>query len=284
MRAITALLLLALLSAAPLQAHDGLREQIAAVTAQLASEPSRADLYLRRGDLRRAARELTAAYADLQRAAALDDTLDGLPLAFARLHFDAGRLSEAVTSATRALADHPANVAALMVRARAHAQLHHRAEAVADLTRAIGLAPVPDLVLERARLLEGEPADLDGALAGIAEGLRRIGPVVTLQLEAVELERRLRRFDAAIARIDDLTAGMPRKEPWLARRGALLEEAQRADEALATYRSALDAALALPPRIRATRATSTLIADLHRHIDRLTAGTGSAPATRSIAR
>ncbi len=271
----------ALLLGAPVQGHDGLREQITALTAQMTRQPSRADLYLRRGDLHRAAGDLADARADLDHAATLDATQPGLPLAWARLQLDERRPSDAVASATRALAAQPSNTAALRLRAQAYVQLHQREQAVADLTRVIELAPVPDTVLERARLLEEEPADLDEALAGIEDGLRRIGPVVTLQLEAIDLERRLRRFDAALRRIDAVTAQAPRKEAWLARRGALLEDAHRTTDALAAYRSALDAVNTLPPHARTTRATSALALDLHHRIDRLTAGTTRPSAGRS---
>ena len=284
MRATLAIILavLVVLLSAPAQGHDGLREQITVLTAQLTREPSRADLYLRRGELHRAGGDLADARADLERAAQLDAAQPGLPLAWARLQLDEHHPADAVASATRALVAQPSSTTALRLRAQAYVQLHQRDRAVADLTRVIERAPEPDTVLERARLLQEEPAELDEALAGVEQGLRRIGPVVTLQLEAIELERRLRRFDAALRRIDAITAQAPRREQWLARRGALLEEAQRTADALAAYHSALDAANALPSHARNTRATSALISDLHRRIDRLTAGLR--PAGRSPSR
>lgn len=287
MRATIALLvstMFALLLAAPVQGHDGLREQITSLTAQLTREPSRAELYLRRGELHRAAGDLADARADLERAAALDAEQPGLPLAWARLQLDERRPADAVTSATHALHAQPGNIAALRLRAAAYVQLRQRDPAVADLTRVIELAPVPDTVLERTRLLEAEPAALEQALASVEDGLRRIGPVVTLQLEAIDLERRLHRIDAALRRIDAITAQAPRKETWLARRGELLEDAHRTADAVAAYRAALDAADALPAHARTTRATSTLISDLHSRIDRLTAGTPRPSAGRSPSR
>lgn len=287
MRATTATvltLLLALLLAAPVQGHDGLREQITVLTAQLTREPSRGGLYLRRGELQRAAGDLPKARMDLEHATTLDAALPGLPLAWARLQLDERHPSDAVTSATRALAAQPSSTAALRLRAEAHVQMHQRDRAVADLTRLIALAPEPDTVLERARLLEEEPAALEQALAGIEDGLQRIGPVVTLQLEAIDLERRLDRFDAALRRIDAITAHAPRKEAWLARRGELLEDARRTADALAAYQAALDAVDALPANTRTTRATGALVSDLHHRIDRLTAGTARPSAGRSPTR
>ncbi len=275
---------LALLIAAPAQGHDGVREQITSLTVQLTRDPSRADLYVRRGELHRVAGDFANARTDLERAASLDAAQPGLPLAWARLQLDERRPSEAAASATRALAAQPNNIAALRLRAEAHVQLRQRDQAVADLTRLIELAPLPDTVLERARLLKDEPARLQQALDGIEDGLRRIGPIVTLQLEAIDLERRLHRVDAARRRIDDITALVPRKEQWLARRGYLLEDAHRTADALEAYEAALAAVEALPSHARTTRATSTLVSDLHRRIDRLTAGTAPRSAGRSSSR
>ena len=280
----TAAVVLALLLAAPVRGHDGPREQIAGLTAQLAREPSRADLYLQRGDLYRVAGDAARARLDLERAAALDASLPGWPLAWARLQVDTHHFAEAVAAASQALAAQPANIAALRLRAQAHVQLHQRAAAVADLTRVIELAPVPDTVLDRARLIAEEPDRLAEALASIEDGIRRLGPAVTLQLEAIDLERRQGRIDAALHRIDAVIAGAARTETWLARKGALLEDARRPAEALRAYHAALEAIDALPARARTTRATLALASDLHGRIDRLNAGTTRPSAGRSLSR
>lgn len=281
-----ALLVLSLLTlfAPRASAHDGLREQIAVLATQIDAEPARADLYLRRGDLNRAAGNLAQARADLDRAASLDPHLIAVQLAVARLNLDEHRPSDAASAATRYLAVEGRHVQALLVRARAFARLGRRGDAVADFTRAIELEPVPDVVIERARLLEESPADLEEALLGVEDGRRRIGPVITLDLEALDIERRLRRYDAALRRLDDITARSPRKEQWLARRGSLLEEAGRPADALASYEAALSAAAALPQHVRDTRATRALISTIQNSLNRLTAGQRTTRAGRSTSR
>ena len=288
MRAVhlAALFLLTVLtvSTTRVHAHDGLRAQIAVLTMQIDAERARADLYLRRGELRRAVGDLSDARTDLERAGRLDPHVRGLDFARARLDMDERLPAQAITASTRVLAVERRNVEALLLRARAYAQLGTRAHAVADLTRAIDIEPLPDLVIERARLLETVPVDLAEALAGVEDGIRRIGPVVTLDLEALDLERRLGRYDAAIRRVDGLTARASRKEQWLARRGALLDEAGRTSDALAAYVAARAAAVALPPHIRSTRATSALVSDIQVHIVRLTAALRTTRAGRSVSR
>ena len=110
---------------------------------------------------------------------------------------------------------------------------------------------------------------LTRALHSLDEGIVRLGPIVTLELEAIEVELRLNRYDAALARVDRISAQTPRKDSWLARRGAILERAGRLDEAHAAYRAALDAATSQPERIQHTGASMALVARLRADIARL---------------
>ena len=110
---------------------------------------------------------------------------------------------------------------------------------------------------------------IEQALRSLDEGLARLGPIVTLELEAIDLELRLNRHDAALARLDGITARAPRKDSWLARRGAILERAGRPDQARAAYRAALDSLTSQSERIQQTRASATLAEELRADIERL---------------
>jgi hypothetical protein len=93
--------------------------------------------------------------------------------------------------------------------------------------------------IERAAAQAGAGgAGLEDAIRGLDTGIARLGPVVTLELAAADMEVLLGRYDAALSRIDRVAAQSGRKEPWLARTGAILEKAGRSEEALATYRTA----------------------------------------------
>lgn len=260
----------ALACASPVPAHDGLADQIAGVTAQLAARPDSPDLLIRRADLYREARQWKEALADLARAEQVDPTLPAPDLVRAHLFLDAHNWTAAADAATRFLARQPGNADALIVRGRACAQTGDVRTAAADFTRALDARPLPDVYSERARALESlGPAGLEDALQGLDEGIVRLGPIVTLELEAVDIELRLSRFDAALARLDRVSAQASRKDSWLARRGAVLEQAGRLEEARATYTAALNSAGSQPERIRKTRASVELIERLRADLDRL---------------
>jgi tetratricopeptide (TPR) repeat protein len=255
-RAIAAL---ALAVATTAVAHGPLLEQIEAVTAQIEQDPSAARLYLRRGELHRIHEDWDAAIADYDRAAALapaDDTIDFLR---GRALLEAGRAVAARVVLDRYLALHPDHAEARVARARALAALGQFRAAAADYTRAIDRLPRPDpdLYLERARA-ELAAQEIRSALAGLDAGMARLGPVPALQMLAIELELKLGRVDAALARLEKAAAQSPRKETWLARRGEILAQAGRRKEARAAYVAALAAIEALPANARQTMAMADL--------------------------
>jgi tetratricopeptide (TPR) repeat protein len=244
---------LALLGAPGLtHAHGDLHRQIADATARVEREPDRAALYLRRGELHRAHRDWAAALADYDRAAALDPALAAVDLGRAAVWLEIDRPAEALESAERHAGALPE---ARLLRARALARLGRAAEAADEWGRAIAALarPRPDHFVARAQALAdaGRPEE---ALASLDEGIERLGPVVSLDLPAIELELRLSRVDTALARVERQAAASPRKETWLLRRGEILEGAGRAGEARIAYAAALRALEATPVARRHTRA------------------------------
>jgi len=95
-------------------------------------------------------------------------------------------------------------------------------------------------------------------VVGLDEGIQKLGPLVTLQLTAIDLELRRRNYDAALARLDGITSQSERKETWLVRRGEILKLAGRQEEARAAFNAALVAIESLPPARRQSRTVTTL--------------------------
>jgi tetratricopeptide (TPR) repeat protein len=247
---------------APLAArgHEDVDVQIAALTARIQREPRNAELYFARGELLRARRQWDAALANYDRSAELNPRLTATDLARGLLWLEAGRPAAAVAALDRFLAGHPEHAAAHRARARALAQCGQRTAAAADLTRAIALEPnpQPEHYLEQARVLAANSdGEVDTALRALDTGMAKLGPLVTLQLYAIELELQKKRYDAALARLETIAAQSPRKEMWLARRAEILEQAGRR-AARAAYLTALAQLDALPAAIRAAGAMAAL--------------------------
>ena len=258
------LLAVLLLLATLATAHGGLHEQIAEVTALIKRAPLNATLYLKRAELYRLQQNWRRAEADYNQAARLQPGLAVADLARGQMLFEAGRPKPAKVALDRFLISQPEHLEALVTRARVLVKLGQRVEAAQDFTAAISLAstPQPELYIERARSLAGAPGsnidNINEALRGLDEGLTRLGPLVTLQLYAVDLELRLKSYDKALARLETVAAQSPRKETWLFRRGEVLLLAGRNTEAHTAFASALAALESLPLRRRRTRAVADL--------------------------
>ncbi|HTH47113.1 MAG TPA: tetratricopeptide repeat protein [Candidatus Limnocylindria bacterium] len=245
--------LLLLLLAGPAWAHGPLHEQITNVTAELSLRPDDVPLLLRRGELNRLDERWADALADLQRARTLAPENPDPLLGLGRLALDQGKFAEAIPSLQSFVAVRSNHVEGHLLLARALLRTNQETNAAAHFSRALALSaePRPEWFIERsqAQFAQGE-AHLPETLAGLDEGLKRLGPVPTLQLAAIELELRRHNFDAALQRLDTVLAGSERKERWLLRRAEILELAGRPTEAGAAYAAAREAFEALPLRLQ----------------------------------
>ena len=250
---------LALLSSFAL-AHEGLHEQIAAVTAKIRRDPKNASLYLQRGELHRLHRDWARASADYDRAERLQPDLKVVNLARGKMLFESSRLQGAKLALNRFLSQQPGHYEGLITRARVLAKMRARSDAVRDFTQALAVSsmPEPELYLERAQVIAGDEKQVSEALSSLDEGIKRLGPLVTLQLSAIDLELRRRNYDGALNRLDLIAAQSERKEAWLVRRGEILRLACRDEEARAAFNAALVAIESLPPERRQSKTVTAL--------------------------
>ncbi len=252
------------LAAPDAAAHQEILDQLVDLNERIEKRPGAAQLYLERGEVHRIHRDWAAAVADYRKARELSPDLTLVDFCWGRMRLEAGRPDEAVSMLARYLLQRPDDGAALEVRGRAHLALAQYGTAAGDFERALqltpeGARPSLHLLLEhaRAQVAAGEPA---AALQGLDEGLARLGGAITLELEALALERELGRTDAALARLQRLAGAAQRPELWLVRKGAILEQAGRVAEARQAYRQAREGLQELPRHVR-TRGSMVRLAD-----------------------
>ena len=221
-------LLLVLVLLPALRAHGELDRRIAALDRLIAGHPRDAHLYLQRGELHRLHRDFARASADYATARRLAPELRAVDLCRARLQRDLGNLRGA-ERITRAF------LAELL-----EAGERYR-EAADAWDRAIATAPRvgPDPYLRRARLRARSGGEgRIRALAGLEEGLKRLGGPISLELEALRLEREAGLTKAALLRIERLSRGGSR---WLLEKAEVLASAGRRAEALRACTEAMEA-------------------------------------------
>ena len=96
------------------------------------------------------------------------------------------------------------------------------------------------------------------ALNGLDDGLARLGPIVTLTLEAIDCELSLGHHGRALVRLDRLVAASGTHPQWMLQRGNILMAAGRPGEARAAYAEALAGIDNLPPARQHTRQIEAL--------------------------
>lgn len=277
-------LLVDLLGSSPVLSHTAGDERIVALSRRIEKSPGAAALYLRRAELFRARRDWAAALDDYRKAETLDRGLDLVDLCRGKLFLEMALPLRAKGAMDRFVRKQPKHAEGFFVRARVHERLGQHLRAAADYSSAAVLVPVsrtppPELYVHRARALAAAGSDhIDQALEGLQEGISRLGPIVTLELCALELEAGAGRYDAALRRVDSALETARRPEAWLRRRGEILESAGRASEARLAYEKALRAMEEASELRRASRQDQRLCKELRAAMVRLE----SAARTKSL--
>ena len=241
-------------------AEDDVAEAMEIINRQIAANPRDGRLLMQRARLQTLSRKFDQALSDLDAANRLTPMAE-IDRERAQVYLAAGWNETGLEHANRHLAKFPEDAEAYLTRARLRAKLGQPAEAGADLGACINRMKDPplDLYLERASVLTTEDgAHLAQALSALEQGIKRLGHVVTLETAALEVELQQRNYDAALKRLDGLVERAARKDTWMARRGDVLVQAGRFEEARAVYQQTLELMAKLPANQRARPGTKAL--------------------------
>lgn len=246
-------------------AHDGLHEQIIAVTKEIKKDSNNAVLYLKRAELYRLHEEWKKSEKDFDHAEKLKPNLTVVNLGRGKLWLDAKQFPKAKIALETFLAKEPDSFEGVITMARVFAKLKQTETAVKYFTQAIAISPLDsaEIYLERAATLRSANK-VDEALRGLDEGIEKFGELVFLENYAIDVEITRKNYDAALARLDKLSATMPRKESFLLRRGEILFQAERNCQAQKTLLEARESYNSLSPFRQNVRAVKEQIARLQK--------------------
>jgi len=246
------------------RAHSELHDRIEEATAEITRSPGDAELRLKRAELLRRHEDWDAALADYDAAARLAPDHPELAFLRGRALVQAGRPADARAPLAAFAEAHPDDPRAHLWHSRALAGAGEIEAAAAAISRTIALLdrPLPELYLERAKLLASLPDGTDRAIASLDEGVERIGPLVSLVEHVADLEATRKRPAAALSWLDRLPDAVRETPKWLARRATHLRALGRVEEADATDCRALERLRALPDARRNAEANRILEAAL----------------------
>ncbi|MBX7244498.1 MAG: tetratricopeptide repeat protein [Candidatus Sumerlaeaceae bacterium] len=236
-------------------------------------------MYLRRGELHRQHGAWAEANSDYNRAISCDESLEIVRVARSRLLLQTGQSTTALEVLAPYVTSHPRDLQARILRAGILAELGNHLPAAAEYTSAIQLqSPAdPELYISRARALANAGDDYLGqAVSGLDEGITALGELITLELLAVELDRKAGENVRAEKRLLKMASRATRKDGVYARLGEFYKETNHPLQAREAWTSATHELEALPVRIRNTSATRELAGKLRRELDNLTSPTKSA--------
>jgi tetratricopeptide (TPR) repeat protein len=252
--------LLALVLPQKVSAHGELLIRIGALTRQIqASTNGLPQLYLQRGELYREDKNWDAAASDYSEAEKLDPNLPTVDFCRAKLLADRGQLDAARKMFDRAVGRRPACGDVRVARAQLLVQLGQRKAALLDFEAGLNTMtdPPPECFLDWARALRAE-GRITEALRSLDLGIKKFGPVSTLQVYALDLELDQKSTNGALARLETIINSAPRKELWLARRGDIQVAAGMPLQARHSYEAALAAIKTLPQLLQKTPHTLAL--------------------------
>ncbi len=259
-----------LFSPAHAEAHADLDRRIDKVGQQIAASPNDASLYFKRGNLHRLHRDFDAAIADLARARELAPDAAVYRYLLGLTKFDAGDFSGALREFDLFLERVPESLDGLTARADSLAAMGRADEAIDGVDRAINVArsPSPDLYLKRARW-QAKQGQTTVARKGLRDGLRKLGPVVSLLRLANELDVEAGEPELALARLNRLPVSIRSLAPWLVERARILTAVGRREHAKLVYQQARGRLADLPPARRNSRANLRLLSDIEQGLQAL---------------
>jgi tetratricopeptide (TPR) repeat protein len=249
-------------------AHEELSLQIGEISAQIRQTPNDANLYLRRAELNRTDARWKEAERDYLKAKKLAPEMDAADFGLALLYYDTHRFDHSLKVLNQFLGKHPQHAKALVTRARILKRRGDWHQAVEDYSMSLENDADPAVYIERADLLKSQNR-IDEAISGLDKGIAALGPAVTLELAAIQLELQLRHYDSALRRLDLIASQAERKEIWLVERADILRTASRNEEAKRNYHDALDAISGLSDSKKNTKATRELEQKIHTALEEL---------------
>ncbi|MCA9322962.1 MAG: tetratricopeptide repeat protein [Planctomycetes bacterium] len=257
-------LLCAMVIATSVQPHGELHEKIAALTREIAAEPT-AVRYARRGELQRQHRDFERAIADFDQALRMDPSSFGVLVLRARASLDSNCPERARDDLDAFLARQPEHVEARLLSAQTYEALGQPRAAALDYDRALqGYDRVEPIWLVRQARAWAAVSDrgLERGLLVLDAAGQRMGHPLTLRQCAIDLCVERGQTQEALDRIDRLITESPRPDLWWLRRATVLDDATRPAEALLALTEARHAHDALHPRLRRSAAGRRVSRDI----------------------
>lgn len=251
--------------------HGDTHEQIEVLSALLKQNPDHVASLLERADIYRKHRDFDEALEDLNRVRSLSPTSSAVHYLTGLTLLEHGKFNEAETALQIYIGRSPSSPRGHLALAKVYTQQKRHLDAAQAYELAIEnqSTPTPDYYLARAYAYKeaGKPY-LSQALEGLEEGIALMGPLVTFQRLAIDIEIVQGNHQSAIDRVDTILQDVDRKETWLVRKAKVLSSIGRKEEAKQQFLLAERSIELLPKRTRTSPAIRDLRKTIHESLNR----------------
>ncbi|MYA16352.1 MAG: tetratricopeptide repeat protein [Gammaproteobacteria bacterium] len=251
--------------------HGDRSEYLARLDAKIETDPDSVPVLLERAEAHRRLGHYDESLADLDRASAVSPGNHRVHYHRGLTLFDRGELGEAENALRRYLQSAPGSPSGHIALAETLMRQDRHLAAANEYTLAIANqpTPIPDHFIAQAKAYRAAGEDyLDVAGDALDEGMSLLGPLVTLQRLAVEIEIDRGNHAGAITRIDHVLAKASRKETWLVHKARILASMDRQRDAIDAFRLAREAIRSLPGRMQSSPAMIDLQQTISDHLDK----------------
>ena len=256
-----------MLSLAPLvHAHGDIHLRIEKLDMEIARHPEDVALLVKRGRLHLDGMHAQQAHDDFAKAKSLAPNRSEINYYLAQAELALKAFDPAAASVQRFLdnARHDAaRVRGLLLQGDIRMAARRPVDAADSYLAAIRLSgdikPEYYLKASGAYLVAG---DIDESLKVLDRGISRLGPLTTLQEQALAIETSSNKYDDALRRVDEMLASNTGTPYLLYRKGLILKAMGRPQPSIQVFQAALNELDKLPQTRKNTRAVESLKAAL----------------------
>jgi tetratricopeptide (TPR) repeat protein len=250
----------AMLTITPAWSHGDINEKIQRLNQKIQQEPNNPDWYFQRGMNWLLNQHFDHAQEDFAVVRKLAPEHPHVALYVGRSLLGENKPQAARLEFDKALSlaanDTQQQTEVLRWRAQAFADMNDAGHAAEDWLAAAQRSPnpQPDWYALAAKALRNDKRPQE-ALAALERGITHLGDILLLQDAAMEIEVQLKRYDAALARVEKQLETAERRDRWWVRKGDILLAAEKTQAAKQAYQQAQQLFSALPEHVRSRPAS-----------------------------
>ncbi len=235
------------------KAHGPVHAQIDSLSKQIAKYPDSLNLYFERGIYYQIDEDYARAVADFEKVLIMDNEIYTTYFPLAEIYLETAQYELASSYIDKYILHFPKHANGQILYAKVHLALGEDDKAIVGFDNAIAIkkdkaTPEDFIHLSNVWRIQNP----EKAYKVLEEGVRKIGPYVSMQKHLVDLANEHEWYDRSMQTINAILAKAIRKEYWLLQKANVLQKLSKHEEAKTVYQNCLAEIEGLKPKIKET--------------------------------